>query len=248
MVRVFQWKTSELSNVLQQFLHACYDLLNGKVDHEKFAEELTTALDWIMNHCFSLQDVSCMKDAIKKQFDWDETRSESEAEFGMIGHFAGEDKLHHPAEQFPCFPQATSSNGHDFQSQSREMYSDEEEEIKNIKGKLINAESQKETLEGRLQSATDRIDSLTDQLRESEKTIDSSRLELQSLKESYGILEDQIKNHTVMKSDLDAQQKGAELKEVGFKVLELEVELENKNHSCEELETRCLELQLQLER
>ncbi|KEH31456.1 putative filament-like plant protein [Medicago truncatula] len=247
MVRVFQWKTSELSNILQQFLHVCYDLLNGKVDHEKFAEELTTALDWIMNHCFSLQDVSCMKDAIKKQFDWDETRSESEAEFGMIGHFVGEDKLHHPAEQFPCFPQETTSNGHDLQSQSREMYSDEEEEIKNIKGKLITAESQKETLEGRLQSATDRIESLTDQLRESEKTIDNSRLELQSLKESHGILEDQIKNHTIMKSDLDAQHKEAELKEVGLKVLELEVELENKNHSCEELETRCLELQLQLE-
>jgi len=248
MVRVFQWKISELSNVLQQFLHVCYDLLNGKVDHEKFAEELTTALDWIMNHCFSLQDVSCMKDAIKKQFDWDETRSESEAEFGMIGHFVGEDKLHHPTEQFPCFPQVTTSNGHDLQSQSREMSSDEAEEIKNIKGKLINAESQKETLEGQLQSATDRIDSLMDQLRESEKTIDSSRLELQSLKESYVILEDQIKNHTVMKSDLDAQPKGAELKEVGLKVLELEVELENKNHSCDELETRCLELQLQLER
>jgi CII-binding regulator of phage lambda lysogenization HflD len=51
-----------------------------------------------------------------------------------------------------------------------------------------------------------------------------------------------------MKSDLDAQHKGTELKEVGFKVLELEVELENKNQCCDELETRCLELQLQVER
>ncbi|KAL5063986.1 hypothetical protein RYX36_025723 [Vicia faba] len=245
MVRVFQWKTSELSNVLQQFLHVCYDLLNGKVDHEKFAKELTTALDWIMNHCFSLQDVSSMRDAIKKQFEWDETRSESEAEFGMIGHFAEEDKLCHPAEQFPCFPQVTTSNDNNLKS--REMHCDEEEEINSIKGKLISAESQKETLEGRLQSANDKVESLTDRLRESDKTNDSLRLELQSIKESNGKLEDQIINHEVMKSNLDAQHKGAELKEIGLKVLELEVELENKNHCCEELETRCLELQLHLE-
>ncbi|CAK8562437.1 unnamed protein product [Lathyrus sativus] len=244
MVRVFQWKTSELSNVLQQFLHVCYDLLNGKVDHDKFVKELTTALDWIMNHCFSLQDVSSMRDAIKKQVEWDETRSESEAEFGMIGHFAEEDKLYHSAEQFPCFPQVTT-NGHDIKS--RETYCDEEEEINSIKGKLISAESQKETLEGRLQSANDKVESLTDQLQKSDKTNDSLRLELQSIKESNGKLEDQIKNHNVMKSNLDAQHKGAELKEIGLKVLELEVELENKNHCCEELETRCLELQLHLE-
>ncbi|KAK2410758.1 filament plant protein [Trifolium repens] len=245
MVRVFQWKTSELSNVLQQFLHVCYDLLNGKVDHEKFAEELTTALDWIMNHCFSLQDVSCMRDAIKKQFDWDETRSESEAEFGMMSHFVEEDKLHHSAEQLSFFPQATTSDGHDLRT--REMYCDVEEEIKDIKGKLISAESQKVTLEGRLQSTTDKIDSLTNQLQESENTINSLRLELQSSNKCNGILEDQIQNHKVVKSDLDAQRKGTELKEAGLKVLELEVELENKNQSCEELETRCLELQLQVE-
>ncbi|GAU38299.1 hypothetical protein TSUD_157840, partial [Trifolium subterraneum] len=245
MVRVFQWKTSELGKVLQKFLHVCYDLLNGKVDHEKFAEELTTALDWIMNHCFSLQDVSCMRDAIKKQFDWDETRSESEAEFGMMSRFVEEDKLHHSAEQLSCLPQATTSDGHDLRT--REMYFDEEEEIQNIKGKLINAESQKETLEGRLQSATDKIDSLTNQLQESENTINSLRLELQSSNKCNGILEDQIQNHKAMNSDLDAQRKGSELKEVGLKVLELEVELENKNQCCEELETKCLELQLQVE-
>ena len=39
-----------------------------------------------------------------------------------------------------------------------------------------------------------------------------------------------------------------ELKEANHKVLALEVEVENKNQYCEELETRCIELQLQLER
>lgn len=246
MVRVFQWKTSELSNVLQQFLHVCYDLLNGRADHENFAVELTTALDWIMNHCFSLQDVSSMRDAIKKQFDWDETRSESEAEIGMISHFAEADKLHVPGEQVSFLPQVTTSNGHDLQT--GEMYNAEKEEFKNIKDKLINAESQKEVLERRLQSATGRIESLVNQLQESEKTIASLRLELQTLKESNGVLEDQIQDQKMIHSDLDAQRTEAELKEAHHKVLALEVELENKNQCCEELEARCLELHLQLER
>ncbi|KAK7251017.1 hypothetical protein RIF29_33876 [Crotalaria pallida] len=242
MVRVFQWKTSELGKVLQQFLHMCYDLLNGKADHEKFAMELTAALDWVINHCFSLQDVSSMRDAIKKQFDWDETRSESEAEVGMISHLAEADRLHLSKEQVPCLPQLTTSNNLDLQTKG--MYLAEKEEFNNCNDMLINAVSQKEALEGRLQSATDRIESLANQLRESEKTIASLRLELQTLKESNRVFEDQIQNH---KMDLDAQRTEAELKDAHHKVLALEVELENKNHCCEELEARCLEFQLQLE-
>ncbi|XP_029130893.1 filament-like plant protein 7 [Cajanus cajan] len=245
MVRVFQWKTSELSNVLQRFLHVCYDLLNGKTDYENFAQELTTALDWIMNHCFSLQDVSSMKDAIKKQFDWDETRSEGEAENEMLSRFAEEDKLHHPRENSSSLPQVTTSDGHDLQK--GEIYSNEKKELSNIKDKLVTAESQKEVLEGKLQSATDRIESLMNQLKESEKTVDILRLDIQSFKESNEKLEDEIRNQKLINSNLDAQHTEAELKEARDKVLALEVELENKNRTCEELEAKCLELQLQLE-
>ncbi|MED6221686.1 hypothetical protein PIB30_057173 [Stylosanthes scabra] len=232
MVRVFQWKTSELSNVLQHFLHVCYDLLNGKADHEKFTDELTTALDWIMNHCFSIQDVSSMKDAIKKQFDWDETRSESEAE---VSHFSGAEKL----------PQVTTTDGDDLRT--GEMYYAEKEEFKNIKDKLVSAESQKGDLEGKLKSATDKIESLMSQLEESEKTITSFTSDLQCLKESNAVLEGQIKNFKLANSDPEVQHKEAELKEAQHKVFTLEVELENKTHCCEDLETRCLELQLHLE-
>ncbi|RDX89797.1 Filament-like plant protein 7, partial [Mucuna pruriens] len=245
MVRVFQWKTSELSNVLQKFLHVCYDLLSGKTDYENFAKELTTALDWIMNHCFSLQDVSSMRDAIKKQFDWDETRSEGETENEMINHFAEEDKLHLPREHLSSLPQVTTSDGHDHQN--GEICYNEKDELKNIKDKLISVESQKEVLEGKLQSATDRIGSLMNQLQESEKTIDSLRLEIQSFKESNGKLENEIRNQKLINSNLDAQHTEAELKEAQHKVLALEMELENKNHSCDELESKCFELQLQLE-
>ncbi|KAF7809846.1 filament-like plant protein 7 isoform X1 [Senna tora] len=231
MVRVFQWKTSELSNVLQQFLHVCYDLLNGKADHEKFTQELTTALDWIMNHCFSLQDVSTMRDNIKKQFDWDETRSESEAEIGVISHFADAAKSHLPREQLPCLPPVTNSDGHD----------------EEFKDKLINVEPEKDVLEETLQSGSDKIKSLMNQLQESEKTTTNLRLELETLKECNEVLQDRIQNHQLINENLDAQSTEAELKEAHHKVLALEVELENKSHSCEELEARCLELQLQLE-
>ncbi|KAI3669803.1 hypothetical protein L6452_41222 [Arctium lappa] len=78
-VRVLQWKTSELGAVLETFLQSCTNLLNGKEEMENFAKELTSTLEWIVNHCFSLQDVSSMRDEMEKRFDWDETRSESEA-------------------------------------------------------------------------------------------------------------------------------------------------------------------------
>ncbi|KAL5187055.1 Filament-like plant protein 7 [Glycine soja] len=244
MVRVFQWKTSELSNVLRKFLHVCYDLLSGKTDYGNFAKELTILLDWIMNHCFSLQDVSSMKDAIKKQFDWDETQSEGETE-NEISHFAEEDKLQFPRENSSSLPQVTTLDGHDLQN--GEIYCKEKEELTNIKDKLISAESQKEVLEGKLQSATDRIESLMNQLQESDKTIDSLRLEIHSFKESNGKLENEIRNQKLIISNPDAQHSEEELKEARNKVLALEVELEKKNSNCKELEAKCIELQFQLE-
>ncbi|XP_009117285.1 filament-like plant protein 7 [Brassica rapa] len=76
--RVLQWKTTELSSVLQRFLQTCYDLIDRKADMKKFAEELSTVLEWMVNHCFSLQNVSSMREEIKKQLEWDESRSGSD--------------------------------------------------------------------------------------------------------------------------------------------------------------------------
>ncbi|XP_058777990.1 filament-like plant protein 7 [Vicia villosa] len=172
MVRLFQWKTSDLNDVLQKFVNACYSLLNGKADHENFGIEVTTALEWIINHCFSIHDVSSMKDEVKKQFDWDEIESESEAK--------------------------------------------------------------------KLQTDTSRFQEL-------EKTIASLRLELKTLEESNKRLEDQIQNERSLNRDHDSQLTETELNEAYHKILELEVELESKNHYCEELDTKFVELQLQLE-
>ncbi|XP_057544776.1 filament-like plant protein 7 isoform X2 [Amaranthus tricolor] len=65
--RVFQWKTSELTSILQNFLHICDDLLNEKSDIDTFTRELTCVLEWLLNRCFPLQDVSSMKNMIKRQ-------------------------------------------------------------------------------------------------------------------------------------------------------------------------------------
>ncbi|KAM1529524.1 hypothetical protein ACFX1Z_018721 [Malus domestica] len=226
IVRVFQWKTSELSDLLQRFVHACYDLLNGKAGLEKFAEELTAALDWILNHCFSLQDVSSMKDAIKKEFDWDDARSETETEVGVVGHF---------------------SNGHSIQIE--ELQANLVKENRKLKNELVNLESERRELEGRLQSASDKSEYLMNQLKESEKAIASLRTELQGLRESKEIVEDQIKNHQVMNEDLETQLTEArvELSEAHQKFSSLEVQLMNKKNCCVELEATCLELQLRLD-
>ncbi|KAL2573851.1 hypothetical protein AAZV13_17G154800 [Glycine max] len=188
-------------------------------------------------------DVSSMKDAIKKQFDWDETRSEGETE-NEISHFAEEDKLHLLRGSLSTLPQVTTLDGHDLQN--GEIYYKEKEELTN-KEKLISAESQKEVLEGKIQSATDRIKSLMNQLQESEKIIDSLRLEIQSYKESNGKLENEIRNQQVIISNLEEHHTEEELKEACNKVLALEVELEKKNSNCKELEAKCTELQVQLE-
>ncbi|CAH1434853.1 unnamed protein product [Lactuca virosa] len=78
-VRVLQWKTCELSGVVESFVKTCNGLLNRSVDFEKFVKELTLTLEWIVNHCFSLQDVSSMRHEMDKRFDWgDENRGEFE--------------------------------------------------------------------------------------------------------------------------------------------------------------------------
>ncbi|KAJ0233353.1 Filament-like plant protein 7 [Hirschfeldia incana] len=76
--RVLQWKSTELSSVLQRFLQTCYDLIERRADMKKFAEELNSVLEWMVNHCFSLQNVSSMREEIKKQFECDESLSGSD--------------------------------------------------------------------------------------------------------------------------------------------------------------------------
>ncbi|XWS41883.1 hypothetical protein CRYUN_Cryun17cG0120700 [Craigia yunnanensis] len=215
MVRVFQWKTSELRAVLKQFVHACYDLLNGKTELNKFTQELTSALDWIINHCFSLQDVSSMRDAIKKHFDWDESRSESEVEVGIVGQFAETDKLHIAApDDHNNFLQRQEPNVR--------------EENRKLRDELINIEAAKKHLEDELPSTTNRKPLQAD---------------LYTLRKTEGTVEGQVEKHRLINENLDKQLflTKVEQNEACQKFSSQDLESENKNNCHEELEATCLD-------
>ncbi|KQJ84993.2 hypothetical protein BRADI_5g24090v3 [Brachypodium distachyon] len=71
----FLWKTSELTCVLQNFILVCNELLYGNTHVERFVLEVNLTLDWIINHCFSLRDVSDMRETIIKHFELDSSAS-----------------------------------------------------------------------------------------------------------------------------------------------------------------------------
>ncbi|GMY06074.1 filament-like plant protein 7 [Fagus crenata] len=229
-VRVFQWKRSELSDVLQQFVCTCTDLLNGKADLENFATEVLFALDWIINNRVTPKDASSARNKIKKHFGWMESQTENEP------------GVHTSEEQSSCLPLVASSHEQDVLLQMEEVQCKLQEENSRLKDELKN-------MEGRLQSAIDKSEALMIQHQESEQSIRNLQAELETIKESKGMIEDQIENQKSINEDLDTQLSvaKAKLNEVFQKFSSLEVELEDKNNCCEDLETTCLELQLQLE-
>lgn len=101
----------------------------------------------------------------------------------------------------------------------------------------------------KLQSVTGENVALRNQLQESKQTNEILQRELESLKETKGLIEEQIESQRLINEDLDTQHTvaKAKLNEILHKLSSLEVELEDKNNCCEELEATCLELQLQLE-
>ncbi|KAI3799014.1 hypothetical protein L1987_34302 [Smallanthus sonchifolius] len=175
-VHVFQWKTSELRAILEEFLQICNKLANGKVGVEDFVKELTSSLAWIVNNCFSLEDVCSMKDEIKKQFEWDETRSESEVEGGT--HLSEVDKSTFPKDQLPGWPMASSWN---IKNKIFHLEPNVREEVRKLKDDMANLESANKDLEGKLQSESAKCASLIIQLQESKGV----------LKEQKETLEDQ---------------------------------------------------------
>ncbi|XWS68047.1 hypothetical protein CRYUN_Cryun04dG0056800 [Craigia yunnanensis] len=243
-VRVFQWKSFELNSVLQQFLDTCNDLLNKRADLENFAGELSFALDWIVNNCVTPKEASSARDKIKRHFGWNESQSEKEVGSGGHGLVVEPDSIHISEEQSSCLDSFSSLHdpNQSVISQKDGIWCSLEEENKRLKDDL-------KIMETRLESATDKGEALMVQLHESEEIIGSLQTELKILKESNEMIEDQIENQKSINDDLDTQLTvaKAKLNEIFQKCSSLEVELEYKNNCCEELETTCLELQLQLE-
>ncbi|XWS39929.1 hypothetical protein CRYUN_Cryun18bG0097000 [Craigia yunnanensis] len=243
-VRVFQWKSSELSTVLQEILCTCNDLLNKRADLENFIGELSFALDWIVNNCVTPNEASSARDKIKRHFGWN--GSQSGKEVGSRGHglVVESDVIHISEDQSSCLDSLDSLNDQNRSviSQKEGIRCSPEEENKRLKDDLTN-------MEARFESATDKSEVLMVQLHESEESIGSLQTELNILKESKEMIEDQVENQKSINEDLDTQLTvaKAKLNEIFRKCSSLEVELEYKNNCCEELEATCLELQLQLE-
>ncbi|KAL4179703.1 hypothetical protein AMTRI_Chr13g88610 [Amborella trichopoda] len=240
-MRVFQWQSTEVKAVIQKFSQVCNDLLQGNADLDRFAVELSATFDWIVSHCFSLQDVSNMKDAIKKNLHWDE-QSCSDGEL--------EDEAHHTPRSKDSKHMIQKSPSDSSASQDKEDVEHKlREENERLNLEILNVTSEKKYLEHSLQVATETNESLKVQLQDLEQNIANIQEELAAMKESKGLIEDQMENHKLLNEDLDTQLSVAkvELNEAHQKFTSLQVELEDKKNCSEELEATCLELQLQLE-
>ncbi|XP_047950321.1 filament-like plant protein 7 isoform X2 [Salvia hispanica] len=92
-------------------------------------------------------------------------------------------------------------------------------------------------------------EALLHKLAQSQQGIASQQNEIEALKGSKRVSEDQLENLKVVNEDLETQLtvSKAKLHELLQKLSCAEVELDDKSHCCQELEGTCLELQLQLE-
>ncbi|CAM8997509.1 unnamed protein product [Rhodiola kirilowii] len=124
-------------------------------------------------------------------------------------------------------------------------------EISGPKPELKGIERAKKSLDIKLNSVRSdaKSDSFGTQLHESEQINEQLQIELETLRYSKGIAEDQIEMQKSANEDLATQLTVAneKLNEVLRKYSSLEMELENKSSYCEHLEATCLDLQIQLE-
>ncbi|KAI7740684.1 hypothetical protein M8C21_024859 [Ambrosia artemisiifolia] len=76
----------------------------------------------------------------------------------------------------------------------------------------------------------------------------SLKTELEDLKKSKSMIEDQLENQKLINEELDHKLSVAtvQINEANQNISALKVELEDRSHCCEELEATCLDLQLQL--
>ncbi|KOM52053.1 hypothetical protein LR48_Vigan09g071200 [Vigna angularis] len=227
-VHVFQWKVTDLNPLLHQLVHTCKDLLTGRADFENFTEEVAFALDWSVNNCATSTNAAIARDRIKKHFS---------------SHLAqNENKIDDEDEQ------ASQSASYAYQEDQCELFNTKNsqcdllEDIRKLKDDLRNAKSAKKDLEEKLMSVTDESQNYAKQYHGAQNNIKNLESEIETLK-------DQIEKQKIINEDLDTQLTMGQVKlnDIFQKFSSLEVELEDKNNSCEELEATCLELQLQLE-
>ncbi|KAH9621022.1 hypothetical protein KSS87_005305 [Heliosperma pusillum] len=100
-----------------------------------------------------------------------------------------------------------------------------------------------------IQRVTQERVGLKTELQKSKQKVECLQKEMESFRDSKGLMEDQVENQRLINEDLNTQLtvSKAKLHEILHKLSSLEVELDHRNNCCDELESTCLELQLQLE-
>ncbi|CAA2955697.1 Hypothetical predicted protein [Olea europaea subsp. europaea] len=240
MVRVFQWRISELSAILRQFACTCKDLLNGTADLEQFAQKVASTLEWIMNHCFSLQDVSSMKEAVRNHFDWDESQSENELDNELINQCAQSNKLHLESNEMLYIPTESSLNGHNRSCQMEEVQQD-----RRLNVELKNKDSSTADFEVRPQSEITKSESFMVQMQETNEILGTSKSEMEIMNLSKVKIKDTIGMHKMMKEDPETQLMEANI-ELNKEISCFENELEKRNNSCRRLEATRHDLRIDL--
>ncbi|XP_074313163.1 uncharacterized protein LOC141648409 [Silene latifolia] len=131
--------------------------------------------------------------------------------------------------------QIDSSDRHNTLAQMIVIQSTLQDENRRMKEKLRRVAEEKVVLRTEVQELKNKVESL--------------QKEMESFKDSKGLMEDQVENQRLINEDLNTQLTvtKAKLNENLHKLSSLEVELDHRNNCCDELESTCLELQLQLE-
>lgn len=79
-IHVFGWKKSELASVLQGFVGSCNNLMDGKINFEKFSGDLASVVGWIIEKSISYHDESAVRDEFRKHLGGDEPGTALELE------------------------------------------------------------------------------------------------------------------------------------------------------------------------
>eukprot|EP01018_Ginkgo_biloba_P026445 Gb_23430 [translate_table: standard] len=264
-IRVLQWQNSEFDAIIQSLVKICSDLLHGKEDIVEFVEEVASTLDWLVNHFFSLQDVSSIRATIKKRMEWEEdshSASESDAGGTNSPDFRQEKTKCEDGSLILALPNVGSKstspivNASSQLEEAQKLLAEKEniecqlnEEINRLRGELSNIMSEKKEVEERLQLVNTNFEAMKFQIQESEQSISKLQSELSATMETRHSIEDQLASQISMNGQLDSKLKSVEieLNQAQEKLSSLQAKLEDQHSFSQELESKCVDLQLQLE-
>ncbi|KAG0475081.1 hypothetical protein HPP92_014767 [Vanilla planifolia] len=244
---VFLWESSEVIMVLRRLITVCNNVFCGTAEVEKFVCELASTLEWMFDHCFSLQGVSTMEESIRQYFNNDFSCCVDDTLL-EVSNFNGAKLKTSAPDRLQIGLGNSIPNGLHILSQMEETESKFGDENSKLMDKIENIESAKKDREEKFKSETAQNHSLVTPLKESGNNMSNLQSELRSLKDSKGLTE-RVEDQKLMSNGLKTQLMTArvELNEANQKFHAPETGPAEKNNHSEELEATCLELQLHIE-